>query len=488
MRLPEPTGATGDDAPRSLAPRLTASVPMPRRDMPRREWLASAISVVAIAGCGSKSETSAPEAETVRTDVPLRVVWVGQDSDAETLRRTWSSISEQPLDVRVVPPPRSSIDANGEELFNQAASTDVLIYPLAMMAELVGKKRLMPLLKKNGSASGLRDADDVVAEVFASAERTSLQVALRTATSYSGERLAAPLGGHLPALLLGEGAGENTIATWADYDAFVQSSDGRVCEPTAPSWAAAMYLWRLASSLTATWLFERESLAPLFNEPEYVAVLQQMAATVKRSQDASGGRSPSQIYDAVSRGELIGGIGFPQSDEMLESVMVRLENLPAGSGRVSNESPGEFRRDLVRAMMDPFLLVGSLAASCRQTAAAYTFLDWIAGGEGSQPLYRNISSMIDTTTPPNDSSSVAVERYRSWLIRQLSSTSFVTTLQLPGAKEYYGTLDESVRSCVHGEMSATDACAEITDQWLRLHRKYDLPSQKRAWRRAQGIS
>ena len=146
------------------------------------------------------------------------------------------------------------------------------------------------------------------------------------------------------------------------------------------------------------------------------------------------------------------------------------------------------RLDTRRIMMDPFMIVGSLAASCRQTAAADVFIKWLSGGAGSEPLYRSIASMIDTTTAASESSSDPKEQYRGWLNKQLTSAAVVPTLQLTGASEYYGVLDQTVRSCVHGDMTAQAACDEITDAWSRLNRKHDLPSQQRMWRRAQAIS
>ncbi|MCM2372156.1 ABC transporter substrate-binding protein [Aporhodopirellula aestuarii] len=477
-------------------------------DLPRREWLAGAISVISLAGCRSETQTTDSSASPRRTDVPLRIVWVGDESETEILRRTWGSISEQPLDIRLVDAPRPKPDADsaadaklnlGRELFDKAGAADVIIYPVAMMSELVAEKRLMPLLTRSEAAKKqtVDQTDDDAAALLANSDTSPIPVALRIATSFSGERLATPLGGYLPALVLGEESQNIALDDWDAYEAFVKSSGGACCEPTAPTWAGSMYLWRLASSLTATWLFERESLQPLFSEPEYVAVLEQMRRTVKQSADASKGRTPGEIYNAVMRGELLGGIGFPQPNHARATAesandgggTVTLASLPAGSSskRLEQTQLG-LRLDPSRGMVDPFMLVGSLAASCRQTAAADTFLNWISGGQGSEPLYRGISSIVDTRTAPSESTNNPLENYRGWLNTQLSNASFVTTLQLIGAAEYYDVLDEVVRSCVHGDQSAQDACAELTDRWARLHRKYDLPTQKRTWRRAQGLS
>lgn len=467
--------------------------------MPRRDWLAGSLSAVALAGCRSEPEDAGESAaQPVRSDVPLRVLWVGEADDSEVLQRAWALVSEQPLDLRVVPPPRHILAASedssaiapeqfGRDLVQQASTADVLCYPLAMMSELVAEKRLMPLLEESPASPTPDNARESTPDVFAGGERESLPVALRVATSYAGQRLAEPLGGYLPALLLNQEESETKIRTWDEYESFVQSSDGKCCEPSAPAWAASTYLWRLASSLTATWLFEHESLHPLLNSPEYVAVLEQMARSVQQSVHADAGLSPSEIYDAVTAGTLRGGIGFPQSppDQFAETE-VTFAALPAGRQRVRSDALSTGHRlDPRRGMVDPFMLVGSLAASCRQTAAAKLFLDWIVDGDGSERLYRDIGSMLDTTSSTKGASGDPVQRYREWDIARLDHAGFVTTLRIPGAIEYYQALDQGVRACVHGGQDAKQVCDEITDQWMHLHRKYDLPSQRRAWRRAQ---
>ncbi len=497
MRCPD---RSGERSRRSTSPAV----------LPRREWLAGAVSVISLAGCRSQEDAETSAARRRRTDVPLRVVWVGGEADAEILKRAWSSISEQPLDVRVVAPPRpianSSSDQSAEpaelnvnsDLFSKASAADVLIYPIAMMSQLVSQKSVMPLLNQSSNVDTPADVGEEGENVFASEDRTTIPVALRIATTFSSERLATPMGGYLPAVLLGEESSDVSLSDWDSYEAFVKSSDGKCCEPTAPTWAGAMYLWRLASSLTATWLFERESLRPLFTEPEYVAVLEQMRRAVKASVDAESGRTPGEIYTAVANGKLRGGIGFPQrnrasatddADTGETGGPITLASLPTGSSsRRAEQTQLGLRLDPSRGMVDPFMLVGSMASSCRQTAAADTFINWLAGGEGSEPLYRGIGEFVDTKTAPSESSNDPFENYRSWLNKQLSDASFVPTLQLIGATEYYAALDKAVRECVHGDKPAKDACQEITDRWARLHRKFDLPSQQRNWRRAQGIS
>ncbi|WP_302120433.1 ABC transporter substrate-binding protein [Allorhodopirellula heiligendammensis] len=468
--------------------------------LPRRDWIAGAGCLLATLGCrpGQPSEDSASRDATIHSDVPLRILWMGRAADATVLERTWASISEQPLDIRLLEPPRDaeSTDApddpsplQSQEYLKQSSSADVLLYPVSMMGELVTNKRIMPLLANASSEESLGSTSADQHDTFRGLDRSSLPITLRLATTFAGEQMATPLGGRLPALMLGENSSDESIQSWSEYADFVESSGGKCAEPTALGWAGAMYLWRLASSLQTTWLFDRETLAPLLTLPEYVAVLQQMRAAVQKSSPEFRDLAPGQIYRLVANGELQAGIGFPQLGPSPEDArdqvngVIAFSALPDG-GDDESKLGTEIRQARQRAMIDPFMLVGSLAASCRQTAAADAFLDWLSGGQGSEPLYRSIASLVDVTSPASESSVDMAERYRAWLSTQLSKPGYVPTLQLAGAVEYYNSLDSIVRDCVLGDTTAEVACQQINDQWNHLHHQYDLPSQKRMWRRA----
>lgn len=457
----------------------------------RRTWLTGASALVAVAGCTPEptpKKSADSNTASIASDVPLRIVWVGTEAEAETLRRTWQSISEQPLDIRVSDPLQSSQAPRGdaESLIEIAGKTDVVVYPLTMMAEMVHEERLMPLLGDRAEANE--------SDVFINSDRRSMPAALKVATSFAGERRAVPLGGHLPSLMIGETLASKapapSVNTWADYHELAKRNDGKCGEPTAAGWAGAMFLWRLVSSLDATWLFDRETLRPLIDQPEYIAVLEQMSQTVKLN-SAAKDQTPGEIFQAVVSGALVAGIGFPsnQSDRNESGDPIFFAALPSSQIGNNDEFPSiGVDGDLGRLMMNPFMLVGSLASSCRQTAAADQFLDWLAGGQGSESLYRNIDSVIDVQSSGSRGGSGAAISYKRWLRKQLSNPNVVSSLQLIGAAEYYRVLDELVRECVHGDVGAKATCEKIAQAWMSLHRRFDLPAQQRSWRRAQGIA
>ena len=129
---------------------------------------------------------------------------------------------------------------------------------------------------------------------------------VRAGARYADEYFALPLGAPQPALLSRDSA--PAVASWEDYDRLVdQEWGGAASEPTAPGWAGAMFLWRTASS--KHWLFDRENLQPLIDEPSYVQSLELMTQTHARYQAKH--QTPGQIWSAVRTGDLQGGIGFP---------------------------------------------------------------------------------------------------------------------------------------------------------------------------------
>ncbi len=470
----------------------------------RRDWIAGVGCVVATLGCRPERRDAASEnpSTPTRTDVPLRVLWMGTQADADVLQRTWGSISEQPLDIHLIEPIRApaAVDApddptlsSSQEFIRKAATSDVLLYPVSMMGELVTAKRIMPLLLDTAPPVNSENKANEQESIFARSEEEDLPVSLRMATSFASEQMATPLGGDLPSLILSEGFSDTPISTWDQYTELVHATGGKCGEPTAAGWAGAMYLWRLARSIQSTWLFDRETLEPLLAQPTYVAVLQQMRDAVQKTSPEFQSLAPGEIYQRILKGQMRAGIGFPEAsgatgDDSTTDAVMTFVSLPSSESAASSASAeNAYRQSRPRSMVDPFMLVGSMAASCRQTAAADGFLGWLTGGQGSEPLYRSIASFVDVATPASPSSVDMAERYRAWLSDQLSGQAFVPTLQLAGAAEYYSVLDTQVRACVLGDASAETACETIRDQWRSLHRKHDQASQKRMWRRAQSV-
>ncbi|EMB16827.1 type 2 periplasmic-binding domain-containing protein [Rhodopirellula europaea] len=494
-----PTASFADGGPNQsgdISPSSQSSEP--NRGQPsvlqRRQWLGwtSAAGVAVLAGCRETSVSDESEsAPTVRTDVPLRVIWTGTEADADTLRRTWQSISEQPLKITVIAPPSTSAtsassETSGDEpsIWDAAAKADVIAYPLSQLGELVSRDLVMPPLKSDASSNA--DTEFTVNKAD--------PPAVRVATTYGRELRAKCLGGSLPAMLVGEKAtskvSSSSTITWEAFEQLASEFPGQVAEPTAEGWAGVSYLWRLASVLSATWLFDRNTLEPLLTRPEYVDVLRQMAATVKYGPESP--MTPGEIFRNVGSGKLVAGIGFPQNqternadDEAAATSNVQVAAFPIVQSDVV-DADGEKLERTGRVVFAPQTIVGSLAASCRQTAAASQFLKWLAGGEGSEPLYRSIPGLQH----PTSSSSIddaAGGNYQPWLRSAWQNPNVMPPLNLVGGDRYLAALDSEVRKCLTGGQTPEDACAAISKSWSELHKEYGVTKQKRSWQQALGL-
>ena len=64
-------------------------------------------------GCRGESQTVA-EPTAGRSVVPLRIALVGSDLDAESIRRGWGAVTEQPLDISVIEYDRGDCNTLGD--------------------------------------------------------------------------------------------------------------------------------------------------------------------------------------------------------------------------------------------------------------------------------------------------------------------------------------------------------------------------------------
>lgn len=461
----------------------------------RRQWLAwtSVAGAAVLTGCRETSNDEGFEsAPIVRTDVPLRVVWTGTNAEAETLLRTWQSISEQPLTITVIAPPNdadatASLETSKKEpsIWEAVAKADVVAYPLVQLGEMVSRELVMPSLPSEVGSSEGTDFSGNKAD----------PPAIRVVTNYGQESRAKCLGGSLPAMLVGEKAtskvSSSETITWNALEQFAAEFPGQVAEPTAEGWAGVSYLWRLASVLSATWLFDRDTLDPLLTQPEYVDVLRQMTATTKHGPDSP--MTPGEIFRNVGSGKLVAGIGFPQNktertdadDEAAASSNVQVAAFPIAESDVVDADGAKLERT-GRIMFAPQTILGSLSASCRQTAAANQFLKWLAGGEGSEPLYRSIPG-LQHPTAASSIDDAAGGNYQPWLRSAWQNPNVMPPLNLVGGDRYLAALDIEVRKCLTGKQTPEDACAAISKSWSELHNDYGVTKQKRSWQRALGL-
>ena len=420
----------------------------------RRRFFAGTISVVASSQLGcSKPETVVAPVASERKDVPLRVLFVGENEDKDVILRGWGAVAEQPLQIEVVSLERSECGGLESAVLEGAKKADVVIYPLV----LVGAAR-------RGDAVVEMTTDDL--SRLDSEIGPLLTAARNAAARYGGGTYALPLGCSLPALI--SEAEVESPSSWEAYDRLVAEQwDGAAAEPTAAGWAGTMFLWRSAG--VKNWLFDRENLAPLINTEPYVEALDLMFRTHSRYKEKN--RTPDQIWLAVSQGELQGGIGFPRR----RSGGIQDLQLAALPG-VTN---------LSKVMLDPFSPVISLSASCRQTGVSKRFIQWFCGGEGSVTVRSRVAGMSDLRE--DSFSTGALAEYDDWLAGQLQAPLTLPCLQLDHAADYLMVLDQQVVRALDGEVTPQAALDSVAARWNELTSDAGMETQIRAWRMAQGM-
>ncbi|MGI9470564.1 MAG: hypothetical protein ACR2NZ_03460, partial [Rubripirellula sp.] len=102
----------------------------------RRQFLlesVAAVSSASLLGCSRTKQANLPASSSERSDVPLRLLLFGTSEDAETIRRGWGAVTDQPLDVKAVALDRSTVETLEKELTEGARKADVMIYPLLLV-------------------------------------------------------------------------------------------------------------------------------------------------------------------------------------------------------------------------------------------------------------------------------------------------------------------------------------------------------------------
>lgn len=431
-----------------------------------------------VAGCG-REQPSEEASDADLPEIPLRVVWVGTIEEFEIVRRAWAGVSPLPLAVSTIDAARDDPAGLCERLSAAATKADVMVYPLAALAELATAGRAAEWQGVTGAdadADRRPVRDGQAFDVVSDPPPLRLPPALRhAAAEFAGQPLALPLGTRQVAWMVsGELPGGGR---WQqDYDAWVADSDGAASEPLAGGWAAAMYLLRAANSPERSWLFDRDSFEPLLGSDSYVAVLEQMRVTATRYRD--GRQTPEEIWAAVRGERLRGGLGFPAGEDRDPAGVQFLDPPRDGDGK--------------RILLDPFTTVGSLSTACRQTAASKRFLDWLAGGPGSEPVRRQLARL---TLPPGigqapvaETTTARSDAYLDWLSLHLQTAVIVPTLRLHRAGDYYAILDRAVVDCLDGKSSPAEALGEAARLWRETTREVGRDRQQRAWQRAQGMA
>jgi hypothetical protein len=229
-------------------------------------------------------------------------------------------------------------------------------------------------------------------------------------------------------------------------------------------------------------------LTPLIDSEPYVEVLEQMAQTVQRYQ--SEPMTPGQIFNAIRRGRLQGGLGYEAPAEQTD---------PAeGGGEAAGEQAGtevfdvlvfdcplETRTD--RLWFPQSTPLACLSSGSRQTDASKRLIGWLSGGSELAPLRQRTARFSRTRRPPKGEGFQTASAYARWLEQRLGTLQVLPSLVLPGGNEYYNVLNRHVRRYLQGEGSAHEALSQAAAQWQTLTDRLGRQRQVGAWKRNLGF-
>ncbi|TWU65723.1 hypothetical protein V7x_12720 [Crateriforma conspicua] len=428
------------------------------------------LGAVAVTGCSEPDETSSGTASSVRTDVPLRVVWVGHDDPSEVLQRNWGAVAEVPLKVQWVRRDEQSITELGPTVLAASRRADVLVVPLLCVADLYAGDLI----------SEIQDAWQANLNESLGPVLTSLRVG---AASYAASDFAVPLGSDVPVLMVD--VATDPIENWDAFSDYASQHANRVAEPIGRGQCGESYLRRIAGTVEANWLFDRETFQPTIDSDVCTAALESMKAAAQHY--AKPTLTAREIGMAIAEGTLDGGIGvLPASAGDTSSLDLR--PLPSTvSDLMQSDGDQTVSSDVGPTLLSPWTSLGILPKSCRQSKSAKQFLQWLAGGEGIGSV-RNQLAGLDVTRIANsiDGGESLPDPYQQIRRDQLSSAIVRPTTQLIQGCAYYDALDASIHACVAGDTKPAQALATVAATWSALTEAIGVEKQIRAWRRSQG--
>lgn len=442
-----------------------------------------------LAGCDQKQTPSAAETEANAapqvSEVPLRIVWTDGEANGAELTRVWNSFSEQPLEIRTV---------QAEDLVAATKQADLVITDFQQMGDLQAAEAITPLPNTVTDAA-LVDYDRLL---------TGL---VQNSAVWGNDRVAFPLAAAVPALWFRGADGDGEINDWDSYQQLIESKEqGRTAEPLAAGWAAHSFLYRASSLVGGTWLFERQTMTPLLNDPPYVRALEQLVTARKSYPEQL--LTPAEIAAKLVNGELDLAITWPTIDSTTESTSAASNLLTETDGLRPSPLPrgkevfiDDWRTP--EAIVVPETLVAptrmiAISSSCRQTAIARNFLQWLVSGEGHSQYARVIggTALIRKAASEEDAGEEVSVGYMESSIGSgygqlaravLDSPHLRPILRLERAASYMQSLDEAVQAALAGEKTAEEALRAASEEWERITNEVGLKTQLNNWRRSQGM-
>ena len=469
-------------------------------------------------GC-SKSKTEVSDqgdkavAKFVAPD-PLKLLVVGDQQLGPRLKRQWAARQDGVITV---------VDLSASDFissdFEISDDIDVLIYPPSMLGDLVPRERLLEVPRD------VWNSDQV--------NKNELLKHFRTLViRHDNKNWALPLGSPCFSMIcnrnLFKSAELEPPVMWQEMDRCLEKLDDvlkqdsdsklkpKVDLALAPGWAAHTFLARAAPEIALrgrlSVVFDRRTMKPLIGLPPFVESLRQLKSIAsKRSLELD----PKQLYRLAAAGESSiavtwPAIGFaedsddsaeaPDEQELEENPIPVIVSLPGSSRWFDSRSKNWAKRSNDEQLQTDTIgyggLIGSVSATSSNDLTAWEFLSWLCSKKISLLTMTEspkvgpfrASHLGDVSRWAGDRISVDVaDQFADVVAASHDRPQAIIFPRISGHQNYFDALDEGVRKCVSGELSAEEALEAVSKKWEELTDQMGRKPQIRNLKQATGL-
>ncbi|HND50822.1 MAG TPA: extracellular solute-binding protein [Pirellulaceae bacterium] len=486
---------------------------------------------------GGKANSGKTGADESGSNEPLRVVVVDDPQLAAAIKKQWTAISQEPLEIRDAEPALLDAAEPAAKL-----NADIVIYPTAWLGTLAERRRLVPLPEDMASSDGFD-------------RRNLLGLARQRECVWGQETYAVPLGSQ-PQLLLYRRDIFSQLnikppQTWDEFDALAKRLQKRESlgalgppegqpwsgslEPTASPDAGTQLLARAAASVRHrsqySTLFDFATMDPLLTSPAIVQALEKFVEVVKASDASAKSRTAAQVRDDFFAGRAAMALTWlPTPASGAKSTTEKATENPTESSTEKPSSPAGDTEDpaklerwgvapipgatqmynLRQKLWEPRQKdesvrvpligavgrLGSVTRECKRRRSAWNFLillsnsDW-SGGVLSQspatgPSRRAHLDDAARWLPPQLDGEAA-RQYVQVVRETQDEAGWMFVPRVPGRERYAAALDAAVVAALAGEKSPLDALTAASAEWQKITDELGRAEQRAAYRRCLGL-
>lgn len=452
-----------------------------------------------VVGCNDTKKKDLTKIETP----PLSITIVADEPMAEAIRRELAARTEEKITVEVV---------TEEVLLGQKRFTsDLLIYPPAMMGELIQRDWIAAIPSATLGSEELK-LEDVALGIS------------QTETRWGSKPYALPLGS--PVLMLMVRAdllkqlGLAVPKTWDEYATAVETIQQSDLLKKSDTIAAATlepldepFLPKLWLARSAAYVKHGENLSTYFDfttgkaridTPGFTKAAQQLGTAARTIPSAFNSLDPKAAAEAFLAGKSVMAIGWINKHTLVpETVPEDILFAPLPGSHETYKTPENqwLPRPGNQPESIPLLstsgMVGSISSTSGQTMNAANLLVLLSGPElislispaSERTTLCRVSSlpMAEAWMPPS-LPGTGLRQYAQTNLEQLQSPRHLSALRIPGRAAYEKVAREAIQKTIASDQPDVEAIwQEAAQAWDKLSEESGQAEHIKAFRNSQGI-